>query len=86
MAPTVSTEYIYHCTTETSCEVLVEQRRTEGGLYWDLGMVVGYTLVFAIIFFLVWIVKFLLQMVVAKKAFRILSVKGFVLAFFLDLS
>ena len=64
----------------------MEQRRTEGELYWDLGMVVGYTLVFAIIYFLVWIVKFLLQMVVAKKAFRILSVKGFVLAFFLDLS
>jgi hypothetical protein len=86
MAPTVSTEYIYHCKTETSCGVVVEQRRTEGELYWDLGMVVGYTLVFAIIYFLVWIVKFLLQMVVAKKAFRILSVKGFVLAFFLDLS
>ena len=64
----------------------MEQKRTEVELYWDLGMVVGYTLVFAIIYFLVWIVKFLLQMVVAKKAFRILSVKGFVLAFFLDFS
>ena len=73
----MSTEYVYKCSaTESSCEIKIEERKTEAELYWDLGMVVGYTFVFAIIYLFVWMIKFVIQLMVAKKAFKIISVKG----------
>ena len=73
--PTISTESVYRW-NDNGTKMLVEEKRTETEVYWDMGKVITYTVVVVIIYFLMWVVKFALQLVVARKAFKIISVKG----------
>ena len=74
MAPTSSTEFLYRYANGT--KTLVEERKTEDELYWDMGMVTGYTMVFFIFYFLFGMGKFVFQLVVGRKALKTASVKG----------
>ena len=77
MAPTSFTESVYNINNNDSDnKVLVRETTNETELYWDMGRVISYTVFLFVIYFLVWVVKFALQLVVARKAFKIISVKG----------
>ena len=71
---TVSVEKVYNCTgTKTRCEdfrEFIQQRITETEVYWDLGRVTGFTVIFAVIYFVVWIAKMLIKYYCAKLVIK----------------
>ena len=71
---TLSVEKIYNCTgLKNPCEdydAFIQQKITEVEVYWDLGRVTGFTVVFAVIYFVVWIAKMLIKYFCIKRAIK----------------